>query len=164
MAPRSGPVSVSCFVCCLIVVATALPARDHAAVAPVDRSGHRAAVSPWANGHAAWTDADGGVTPTIPIIAVVAVPPDLNVDALGHLEILGLGRSSRWGSHQQHHCGCRQDESNPHHRASSLGIYREPQSTGTWGSPWSPLDRSSDCCRGGTCSENLEQCSWDGAH
>ena len=47
--------------CRLIVVATAFLARDHAAVAPLDRSGHRPAVSPWANGHAAWADADGGV-------------------------------------------------------------------------------------------------------
>ena len=41
---------------------------------------------------AVWANADGGViTPTIPIVAVGAVPPDLNIDALGHLELLGLG-------------------------------------------------------------------------
>src|SRR5262249_22426579 len=45
----------------LIIVATALPARNCAAIAPVDRSGHHPAVSPWANGHAAWADADGDV-------------------------------------------------------------------------------------------------------
>jgi hypothetical protein len=60
MAPTSGPVC-RFFLVVLIVVATAFLARDHAAVAPLDRSGHRPAVSPWANGHAAWADADGGV-------------------------------------------------------------------------------------------------------
>jgi hypothetical protein len=56
MARGSGPV-FAFLACRLIVVATAFLARDHAAVAPVDRSGHRAAP----NGHAAWADADGGV-------------------------------------------------------------------------------------------------------
>ena len=45
----------------IVVAATALPARDHAAVASIDRSGHHAAVAPRANGHTAWADADGGV-------------------------------------------------------------------------------------------------------
>ena len=58
MAPCSGPVWRFLLV---VLVAKAFLARDHAAVAPVDRSGHRAAVSPWANGQAAWADADGGV-------------------------------------------------------------------------------------------------------
>jgi hypothetical protein len=88
---------------------------------------HAAALS-WADGDAAGANADGGVTPTISIIPVVAVPPDLNVDALGHLEVLGLGRSSRWGSYQQHDCGRRQDESNPHHRTT---LFCAPQSPPT---------------------------------
>src|SRR5258708_39669302 len=43
------------------LIATALLARDCAAVVPLDRSGHRAAVLPWANGDAAWADADGDI-------------------------------------------------------------------------------------------------------
>jgi hypothetical protein len=69
-----------------VLVATALPARDRA-VAPFDRGSHHVAALSWADGDAAWADADGGViAPTIPIVAVVtvvAVPPDLNIDALG---------------------------------------------------------------------------------
>jgi hypothetical protein len=46
-----------------------------------------------APGDAAWANADGGViAPTIPIVAVGAIPPDLNIDALRHLELLGLDR------------------------------------------------------------------------
>src|SRR5438034_2065403 len=94
-----------------VLVAAALSARDRA-VAPFDRGSHHAAALSWADGDAAWANADGGViAPTIPIVAVgavVAVPPDLNIDALGHLEVLGLGRSSRRGN-RQHRCGCRQD-------------------------------------------------------
>jgi hypothetical protein len=41
------------------LVATALLARDRAAVVPFDRSGHHAAVFSWADGDTAWTDADG---------------------------------------------------------------------------------------------------------
>jgi hypothetical protein len=62
--------------------------------APFDRSGHHAAVLPlpWADGDAVW--ADGGVGVVAPAtVAVVAVPPDLNIDALGYLEVLGLGRN-----------------------------------------------------------------------
>jgi hypothetical protein len=63
-----------------------------------------------APGGAAWANADSGViAPTIPIVAVGAIPPDLNIDALRHLELLGLdrigGRRSR-----QHRCGCRHGE------------------------------------------------------
>jgi len=69
-----------------------------------------AAVLSRAPGDAAWANADGGViAPTIPIVAVGAIPPDLNIDALRHLELLGLdrigGRRSR-----QHRCGCRHGE------------------------------------------------------
>src|SRR5258705_13450811 len=84
-----------------VLVAAALPARDRA-VAPFDRGSHHAAALSRADGDAAWANADGGIiAPTIPIVAVVAVSPDLNIDALGHLEFLGLGRSSSWDSHQQ---------------------------------------------------------------
>ena len=76
-----------------VLVTAALPARDRS-VAPFDRGSHHAAALSWADGNAAWANADGGViAPTIPIVAVgavVAVPPDLNIDALGHLEVLGL--------------------------------------------------------------------------
>src|SRR5215471_13768115 len=47
-----------------LLVATALPARDHATIVPFDPSCHRAAVSPWADGDAAWADADGDVAIT----------------------------------------------------------------------------------------------------
>src|SRR6266540_12904 len=43
------------------LVATALLARDRAAIVSFDRGGHHAAVSPWADGDAAWADADGDV-------------------------------------------------------------------------------------------------------
>ena len=101
-----------------LLVATALPARDRA-VAPFDRGSHHAAALSWADGDAAWANADGGViAPTIHIVAVGAVPPDLNIDALGHLELLGLGWSTRRGN-RQHRCGCRHRESDLHHVASS---------------------------------------------
>jgi hypothetical protein len=44
-----------------VLIATALLARDCAAVVPFDRSGHHAAVLPWADGDAAWADADGDI-------------------------------------------------------------------------------------------------------
>ena len=43
------------------LVATALLARDCAAVVPFDRSGHHPAVLPWADGDTAWADADGDI-------------------------------------------------------------------------------------------------------
>src|SRR5881227_2462056 len=75
----------------------ALPARDTAAVVPLDRGGLHAAALSWADPNATWADADRGViSPAVPIVAV-AVPPDLNID-LGHLELLlGLGRSGERG-------------------------------------------------------------------
>jgi hypothetical protein len=107
------------FLCCAtFLVATALPARDRA-VAPFDGGSHHATAVSWADGDTPWADADSIVT--VPIVAVVAVPPDLNIDALGHLEVLSLGRSSRRRS-RQHRCGCRQDKSDLHHQASSLGL------------------------------------------
>src|SRR5262249_19934314 len=113
-----------------LLVATALPARDRA-VAPFDRGGHHAAALSWADGDAAWANADGGViAPTIPIVAVVAIPPDLYIDALGHLELLGLGGSSRRGR-RQHRGGCRYGKSDLHHPGVLLGlIQRKPQSAG----------------------------------
>jgi hypothetical protein len=59
-----------------------------------------------------WANADRVIMPTVPIVAVIvtvgAIPPDLNVDALG------LYRSSDRGSRQ--HCyGCRHDENDLHH-------------------------------------------------
>ena len=56
--------------------------------------------------------------------AIIAIPPELNID-LGHLEVLGLGRSGRRRS-RQHRCGCRQDESDLHHRGSFLGGLMPP--------------------------------------
>jgi hypothetical protein len=52
---------------------------------------HHATAVSWADGDTPWADADSIVT--VPIVAVVAVPPDLNIDALGDLEVLSLGRS-----------------------------------------------------------------------
>ena len=107
---RKPPPFAIIFLCCAtFLVAAAFPARD-CTVAPFNRRSDHAAALSWADGDAPWANADGGViAPTIPIVAVVAVSPDLNIDALGHLEFLGLGRSSSWDSHQQHRGGCRQD-------------------------------------------------------
>jgi hypothetical protein len=80
------------------LVADALPARDPAAVVPFDRGSLHAAALSWTDGDTAWTDTNCGVgviTPTIPIVAVVAVfvvAPGLHID-LGHLDALGLDRS-----------------------------------------------------------------------
>src|SRR5713101_142377 len=52
-------------------------------------------------------------------VAVVAVPPDLNIDALGHLDALGLGRSDKRGSRQQC-CGCRHGKSDLHHGSGTI--------------------------------------------
>jgi hypothetical protein len=51
----------SLLACYLIVVATALPARDHAAIVALNGRGHHAAVSPWANCDAARANADSDV-------------------------------------------------------------------------------------------------------
>jgi hypothetical protein len=72
------------------LVATALLARDHAAVVSFDAGGYRAAVLPlpWADADAARADANGDVPAIIPpatVPVVVAVTPDLNIDGLGHL-------------------------------------------------------------------------------
>ena len=72
------------------LVATALLARDHAAVVSFDSGGHRAAVLPlpWADTDPARADANGDVSVIIPpatVPVIVAVTPDLNIDGLGHL-------------------------------------------------------------------------------
>jgi len=97
------------------LVAAALPARDHAAVVPFNRGCLHAAALSWADGHTTGAEANCCVGATVPIVAVVAVPPDLNIDALG------LGRSDERGS-RQHRCGCRYGKSDLHHVESSLGL------------------------------------------
>jgi Ser/Thr protein kinase RdoA (MazF antagonist) len=42
-------------------VATAFLTRDGATIVPFDRGSHHAAVLPWADGDAAWADADSDV-------------------------------------------------------------------------------------------------------
>src|SRR6266542_1833354 len=61
-----------------VLVAAALSARDRA-VPPFDGGSHRATAVSSADGDTPWADADSIVIPpTVPIVAVVAVPPDLN--------------------------------------------------------------------------------------
>jgi hypothetical protein len=107
------------------LVAAALLARDPAAVVPFNRGSHHAAALSWADGDTARADANCGVgvvpPATVPIVAVVAVPPDLNIDALGHLDALGLGRSGEVGS-RQHRCGCCHGKSDLHHVGVLLGL------------------------------------------
>jgi len=68
------------------LVAAALFARDCATIVPFDRGGHHAAILPWADGDAAWADANGDIWITpLATVPVVTVPTDLNIDALGHL-------------------------------------------------------------------------------
>jgi hypothetical protein len=110
-----------------VSVADALPARDPAAVVPFDRGSLVVAALSWADGDTAWTDANCGVgvvPPTVPIIAVVAVPPDLNINALSHLDAFGFGRGNQ-GNSRQHRCGCRYGKSDFHHWEFLLGIEEE---------------------------------------
>src|SRR5262249_55302324 len=71
---------------------------------PFDRGSHHAAALSWANSDTAWANANcGAIAPRLPIVAVIAVAADLNIDALGHLDVLGLGRNGadkQRGSHQ----------------------------------------------------------------
>src|SRR5437764_9493995 len=100
----------------LRLVAPALPARDRA-VAPFDRGSDRSTAGSRADGNTPWADADSIVIPpTVPVVAVViTVPPDLDIDALGHLyALLGPGRSSNCNSCQQRH-GRSHCESDFHH-------------------------------------------------
>ena len=106
------------------LVAAALLARDPAAIVPFNRGSLHAAALSWADGHATCADANCGVglvPTTISIVAVVAVPPDLNIDALGHLDALGLARSDERGS-RQHRCNCRHGKSDFHHVGILLGL------------------------------------------
>src|SRR6267143_1969358 len=118
------------FVARRLVLAATLLARDPAAVVPFNRGSHHAAALSWADGDTARADANCGVgvvpPATVPIVAVVAVPPDLNIDALGHLDALGLGRSDERGS-RQHRCGCRHGKSDLHHVGVLLGLDLEVQ-------------------------------------
>ena len=83
------------------LVAAALLARDPAAVIPFNRGSDHAAALSWADGDTTGTDANCGVgvvpSATVPIVPVVAVPPDLNIAALGNLDAMGLGRSDEAG-------------------------------------------------------------------
>src|SRR5947207_7249373 len=111
------------------LVAAALPTRDPATVVPFNRGSLHAAALLWADRDATWADANCGVgvvPATVPIIAVVAVPPDLNIDALGHLDALGLGRSDERGS-RQHRCGGCHSKSDLHHVGVLLGLDLEAQ-------------------------------------
>src|SRR6266404_8390084 len=118
------------FLCCSPLVAAALPARDRAAVVPFNRCSFHVAALSWADSDATCADANCGVgvvpPATVPIIAVVAVPPDLNIDALGHLDALGLGRSDERGNRQRR-CGCRHSKSDLHHVGVLLGLDLEAQ-------------------------------------
>jgi hypothetical protein len=86
------------------LVAATLLARNHTAVAAFNRCSHCAAALSLADGDATRADADCGVAvvppATVPIVVaiVVAVSPDLNIDTLGNLDVLGLGRSDERGS------------------------------------------------------------------
>jgi hypothetical protein len=86
----------------VILVATALLTRNHATIVALNGRGHHAAILPRANGYAARADADSGVSITSVAVAIIAIPPDLNID-LGHLEVLRLGRDAadkKRGRHQ----------------------------------------------------------------
>ena len=117
--------------CCSPFSRSGAPARDPAAVIPLNRGSHHAAALSWADGDTTWADANCGVgvvpPATVPIVEVVAivaivvVPPDLNIDALGHLDALGLGRSGEGGS-RMHRCGCRHGKTDLHHVGVLLGL------------------------------------------
>src|SRR3982074_963421 len=118
-----GVIDEQLFFVLAVLVAATLFARDPAAVVPFNRGSLHAAALSWADGDTTWADANRGVgvvPATIPIVAVVAVPPDLNIDALGHFDALGLGRNDERGS-GQHRCGCRQGKSDLHHVGVLLG-------------------------------------------
>jgi len=121
------------------LVAATLLARDPAAV-PFNRRSLYAAALSWADGDTTWADANCGVgveplatvpIVTVPIVAVFAVPPDLNIDALGHLD--GLDRSDERGS-RQHSCGCRNGKSDLHHVGVLPCLFRGATGTSAEGS------------------------------
>jgi hypothetical protein len=69
-----------------LLVATALPAHDHATIVPFDPGCHRAAVPSWTNPETSRADADGDVTIASAAAPVIAVPADPNI-GLRHLEV-----------------------------------------------------------------------------
>src|SRR4051794_10519020 len=87
---RAGPGSEIAYLAARRLVAAALPARDPAAIIPHNRDSLHAAALSGADGNTAGADANCsvGVIPATVPIAVVAVPADLNIDALGHLDAL----------------------------------------------------------------------------
>jgi hypothetical protein len=108
----------------MALVATPLPAGNHAAVVAFNGCSYRAAMPSWADSDATRANADGSVAVVaiaVPLVAVVPVPPDLNIDALGHLDAFGLGRIVKWTGCQRD-CGCAQGESDPQHAKSSLEV------------------------------------------
>jgi len=129
------------FVARRLVLAATLLARDPAAVVPFNRGSHHAAALSWADGDTTRADANCGVgvvpPATVPIVAVVAVPPDLNIDALGHLDALGLGRSGERGS-RQHSCGCRHGK-NATSSALSTALSQQPSLVGQKHGPDHPI-------------------------
>src|SRR5919108_4954615 len=84
------------------LIAAALLALDHAAIVSFNCGGHGTTALSWTDRDTAWADAycGAGASAMVPIVVVVAVPPDLNVDALG------LNRSDNRSS-RQHRCGSR---------------------------------------------------------
>src|SRR5437763_14608084 len=77
------------------LVAAALPARKTAAIVAFNPGRHHAAAVASADRNPTGADANGGiaVVAALPVVSIVAVPSDLNVDALGHFDAFGLGRS-----------------------------------------------------------------------
>jgi hypothetical protein len=74
----------------LPLVATALPPRDRA-VTPFDRGRHHAAALSWADRDAPWANADSGtIAPTIPIVAVGTVPPEIEWQLPAGIKMVGV--------------------------------------------------------------------------
>src|SRR5262252_2337578 len=97
------------------LVAAAFPVRDAAAVLPFNSGRHHAAVLSWANSDAARADTNRNVrVATFPVVTVVsivavAVPSDLDIDGLGHLDAFGFDRSDERGG-GKHRYGCRRGQ------------------------------------------------------
>jgi hypothetical protein len=101
---------------CEGLVATTLPARDRTAIVPFNRGRFHAAAPSGTNRHTTWADANPGIgviPATVPVVTVVAVPPDLDVD-------LRLSWSDERGN-VQHRCGCCHGKSDLHHVGILLG-------------------------------------------
>src|SRR6185437_5707225 len=113
------------------LVAAALPARDAAAVLPFNGGRHHPAVLSRADSDAAGTDTNGDVAVAIiPVMTVIAIVvtitawPDLNVDALCHLNASGLDRSDERGS-GQHRCSRYRSHRDLHHVGVLPWVFRE---------------------------------------